>query len=59
MTGGIFASYLPGLVEKLPILDTAFFVGPINGIIVSLITYSLLGLGQEEAAETTLGKEPI
>lgn len=38
-TGGTFASYFPGLVEKLPLLNTPFFVGPINGIVVSLLAY--------------------
>jgi cytosine permease len=45
MTGGTFAAYLPGLVKKLPFLNIPFFVGPINGIIVSLAAYAILGRG--------------
>jgi len=47
ITGGTFAAYLPGLVEKLPFLNVPFFVGPINGIIVSLVAYAILGRGFE------------
>ena len=47
ITGGTFATYLPGVVEKLPFLNVPFFVGPINGIIVSLIAYTVLGMGVE------------
>jgi len=47
ITGGTFAAYLPGLVEKLSFLNSPFFVGPINGIIVSLVAYTILGLGFE------------
>lgn len=43
ITGGTFATYLPKLVEKLPFLNVPFFVGPINGIIVSLAAYAVLG----------------
>jgi cytosine permease len=43
ITGGTFATYLPKLVEKLPFLNVPFFVGPINGIIVSLTAYAVLG----------------
>lgn len=42
-TGGTFASYFPGLVQALPILNVSFFVGPINGIVVSLVLYAILG----------------
>lgn len=41
ITGGTFASF-PGLVAALPFLNTPFFVGPVNGIIVSLVLYVLL-----------------
>ena len=38
ITGGTFASF-PGLVEALPFLNWPFFVGPVNGIVVSLVLY--------------------
>ena len=38
ITGGTFASF-PGLVEAVPFLNTPFFVGPVNGIVVSLVLY--------------------
>ncbi len=41
ITGGTFASF-PGLVAALPFLNTPFFVGPVNGIVVSLVLYVLL-----------------
>ena len=41
ITGGTFASF-PGLVEAMPFLNIPFFVGPINGIVVSLIVYVIL-----------------
>ena len=41
ITGGTFAN-VPGLVAALPFLNTPFFVGPVNGIIVSLVLYVLL-----------------
>ncbi len=41
ITGGTFANF-PGLVAVLPFLNTPFFVGPVNGIIVSLVLYVLL-----------------
>lgn len=41
ITGGTFASF-PGLVEAVPFLNTPFFVGPVNGIIVSLVLYVIL-----------------
>ena len=41
-TGGNFATYLPSLVEAAPIFGWTFFVGPINGIVVSFILYVLL-----------------
>lgn len=40
ITGGTFASF-PGLVEALPFLNLPFFVGPVNGIVVSLVLYVL------------------
>lgn len=57
VTGGTFAQNLPGLVEAAPFLDIPFFVGPVNGIVISLVLYSLLSLigkkqpvGEAEAA---------
>lgn len=41
ITGGTFASF-PGLVEALPFLNVPFFVGPVNGIVVSLVVYVLI-----------------
>lgn len=41
ITGGTFASF-PGLVEAMPFLNTPFFVGPVNGIVVSLVLYVIL-----------------
>lgn len=41
ITGGTFANF-PGLVAALPFLNIPFFVGPINGIVVSLVLYALL-----------------
>ena len=41
ITGGTFASF-PGLVEALPFLNVPFFVGPVNGIVVSLVLYVIL-----------------
>ena len=41
ITGGTFANF-PGLVEALPLLNTPFFVGPVNGIVVSLVLYVVL-----------------
>ena len=41
ITGGTFASF-PGLVEALPFLNVPFFVGPVNGIVVSLVFYVIL-----------------
>ena len=41
ITGGTFSNF-PGLVAALPFLNTPFFVGPVNGIIVSLVLYVLL-----------------
>ena len=37
LTGGTFAAYIPSLAGAV------FFVGPINGIIVSLVVYAILG----------------
>lgn len=41
ITGGTFASF-PGLVEALPFLNIPFFVGPVNGIVVSLVIYVVI-----------------
>jgi len=41
ITGGTFANF-PGLVESVPFLNIPFFVGPVNGIVVSLILYVIL-----------------
>ncbi len=41
ITGGTFASF-PGLVAAVPFLNTPFFVGPVNGIVVSLVVYVIL-----------------
>lgn len=41
ITGGTFANF-PGLVEAVPFLNQPFFVGPVNGILVSLILYVIL-----------------
>ena len=41
ITGGTFASF-PGLVAAIPFLNIPFFVGPVNGIIVSLVLYVIL-----------------
>jgi cytosine permease len=59
ITGGTFASYFPGLVEKLPFLHVPFFVGSINGIIVSLVAYAVFGMMSNKPAVTTLRKESV
>ncbi len=41
VTGGTFANF-PALVAAAPWLNIPFFVGPVNGIIVSLILYVIL-----------------
>ena len=41
ITGGTFANF-PSLVAAAPWLNTPFFVGPVNGIVVSLICYVVL-----------------
>jgi cytosine permease len=41
ITGGTFASF-PGLVETVPFLNLPFFVGPVNGIVLSLAVYIIL-----------------
>ncbi len=41
ITGGTFANF-PGLVEAAPFLNIPFFVGPVNGILVSLVLYAIL-----------------
>ena len=40
-TGGTFANF-PALAESMPILKETFLVGPVNGIVVSLILYVIL-----------------
>ena len=39
-TNGTFAAF-PDLVEALPFLNVPFFVGPVNGIVLSLVLYPL------------------
>ncbi len=41
ITGGTFANF-SALVAAVPFLNTPFFVGPVNGIIVSLVIYVIL-----------------
>lgn len=41
ITGGTFANF-PGLVAAVPALNLPFFVGPVNGIVVSLVLYVIL-----------------
>ena len=41
VTGGTFASF-PALVAAAPWLNLPFFVGPVNGIVVSLVLYVVL-----------------
>ena len=41
ITGGTFANF-PALVAAAPWLNTPFFVGPVNGIVVSLLLYVVL-----------------
>lgn len=41
ITGGTFAGF-PGLIAAAPWLSIPFFVGPVNGIVVSLILYVIL-----------------
>jgi len=41
ITGGTFANF-PGLVAAVPFLNVPFFVGPINGIVVSLVLHVVL-----------------
>ncbi|MBE6032151.1 MAG: cytosine permease [Clostridiales bacterium] len=41
ITGGTFANF-PALIAAVPFLDTPFFVGPVNGIIVALVLYVIL-----------------
>lgn len=39
--GGTFASF-PALVRVLPFLNVPFFVGPVNGIVISLVLYVII-----------------
>jgi cytosine permease len=57
ITGGTFAAYFPSLVAAAPFLNVPFFVGPINGIVVSLIMYSVIGTFYKEKAVTDA--EPV
>lgn len=41
ITGGTFANF-PALVAAMPFLNIPFFVGPVNGIVVSLVLYVIL-----------------
>lgn len=41
ITGGTFASF-PALVRVLPFLNVPFFVGPVNGIVISLVLYVII-----------------
>ena len=41
ITGGTFVNF-PGLVAAAPFLNVPFFVGPVNGIVVSLVLYVIL-----------------
>ena len=41
ITGGTFASF-PALLAAAPWLNIPFFVGPVNGIVVSLVLYMVL-----------------
>jgi cytosine permease len=43
ITGGTFAAYFPKLVESAPFLSMPFFVGPVNGIIISFVAYVIIG----------------
>ena len=54
ITGGTFASF-PGLVEALPFLNWPFFVGPVNGIVVSLVLY--VGLAKLTSAKPMPAKQ--
>ena len=54
ITGGTFASF-PGLVEALPFLNWPFFVGPVNGIVVSLVLY--VGLAKLTSAKRMPAKQ--
>ena len=47
ITGGTFANF-PGLVESVPLLNLPFFVGPVNGIVVSLLLYVILSMVIED-----------
>ncbi len=50
ITGGTFASF-PGLVAAAPWLNIPFFVGPVNGIVVSLVLYVILAKLLPQKAE--------
>ena len=48
VTGGTFANF-PGLVAAMPFLNVPFFVGPVNGIVVSLVLYVILAAPGKKA----------
>ncbi len=54
ITGGNFTTYFPGLVEKVPFLGWTFFVGPINGIVVSLVLYVVFRALARPAQKATI-----
>lgn len=52
VTGGTFASF-PGLIAAVPWLNAPFFVGPVNGIVVSLVLYVVLSALAPRPVEAT------
>jgi len=58
ITGGTFATYFPKLVASVPFLHAPFFVGPVNGIVVSLIAYVIIAPAfKGNKADAELAKE--
>ena len=58
ITGGTFAAYFPKLVEAVPFLSMPFFVGPVNGIVISLIAYVIIAsVFKGKSADAELVKE--
>lgn len=49
ITGGTFTAF-PGLIAIAPFLDVPFLIGPLNGIVVSIILYYLLSKAIPERA---------
>lgn len=41
ITGGTFAGF-PALIRVMPFLNVPFFVGPVNGIVISLVLYVII-----------------